>query len=232
MRTLIQLLAALPLIALTELHASQVRFEFTGFVSTSISAPYGIAISNGSPVLGRFAYNPNASATHAFPNASGYRQQIAGGFFASIGGASVVADEYIVEVSDNVPQSGGTFADAIAISFDGQLNPPLLAPLLVNGTSQTQGLFRINFAGPSSAFSNTQIPSTIQGNLFPTKLGFFSDASSPVVDVFFVITTLRSVPEPSTMAMVLLAVPVLVLIRVVCRGNSPHAIEAQRDQAS
>ena len=197
--------------------AIPVAFEFTGSVIESNDDPFGHSIPFGSIVTGKFTYDTESQPTHDVGTCidCGYRQQRVNGFYAEMGGVHVRADDYVIELINN---GNGGLTDGLNISFLSNYAPPLVAPLSVATTPQTEGTFLLNFLGFSSVFSNS-LPTTLSLASFDfLKQGFFNDTALGSTDVSFFIDTLEpasvdlappatnSVPEPGAVVLTGIAV--------------------------
>lgn len=167
--------------------AAEVAYRFETAVATVVSSPWQLPNANFSPVMGAFVYDTLSPPTHVAIECDcvGYRQQRLNGFFADFGGLVVRADDYVVEVRNNVPFGLGGEADVITLSFASNLAPSLEFPLVVDSVPRSGGLFSLSFAGPTSLFDSTALPSTLHLGSFHTKLGFLSDTAGGFADVLF-----------------------------------------------
>jgi len=189
--------------------AEQIKYAFTGTVTFASGPPFGNTIPSLSSVSGHFAYESSSPATHVLANGVGYEQHITDGFVGDFAGVSVHADDYVVQVSNNVPQPGGTNADIVAITFSSALSPSLGSPLVVNGVGQGVGLFSVNFVGSGDLFNDTSLPDHMSLTDFPSTLSFLSDTPTGLVDVLFTVNTLTRVSEPSSFSLLLCAMGAL-----------------------
>jgi hypothetical protein len=174
-------------------NASEVAFTFDGIVTLSSSSPFGFTIAPNGPLTGRFVYDTTAALSH--PNAgcdcAGYRQQLFNGFSALFGEVEVRADDYIIEIANDLPQSGNRQADVFSVIFSSNADPPLEKPLTVGSSHQSTGLFRIAFLDYSSSlFSDSSLPEEFEFGDFNVRLGELNDMPTGEIDVFFLITSL------------------------------------------
>jgi hypothetical protein len=197
-------------------YAAIVGYEFKGLVIQLDQPPYGFTVPPFSPVVGRFYYDTNTVRV-GDSSIGNYRQTIPNGFWATVGPVSVSTDSYIVQVSNHLLQQGTpNFADVVSIAWSSDISPALPSPLVVNGTSQTTGMFNVNFIGSDSLYDDTHLPTTLSANSFPTKIGLFADTPTGFVDVLFTITSITSltvVPEPQSSLLLSLGVLAFLKLR-------------------
>jgi len=181
----------------TPSHAVQLAFEFHGVVSVALEDPFGRAVPFDAPVTGRFVFETDSVATH--PNAGcdcvGYAQQIVNGFAADMGGVAIRADEYLVEVSNDVEFSPGEAYDYFTIRWESELTPALASPLLVNGAAYTDGLFSVSLNAFPELFDSPALPDAIvpEDYVFPSEFNPLGDYD-PVpgnVDVLFDVASIE-----------------------------------------
>lgn len=198
--------------------AGAIDIQFTGSVLFAAAAPYGATISAQTAISGSFLYDPTSLQTHTISGAAGYEQHFADGlivnFGAGAGAASVHADDYIVQVANNVAQPGGGTADVLTVLFrSNNLSPALTQPLVVNGIPESVGVMSLNFSGPNSLWNDTTLPP------WPPLIGMagqsiFSHLDNGSVDV---LSNVRiTAPEPSTFILALC--PVMVWACARCRA--------------
>jgi hypothetical protein len=100
-------------------------------------------------VTGRFSYDPQSSANYTIQRkdveALGYWQHLPGGFMATFDNITVSADDYVVQLYDDLLQPGGEIADVVTIIYSSDLSPPPTSPLLVNGIPYFTGQFIVSF---------------------------------------------------------------------------------------
>ena len=173
--------------------ASPLTYSFYGAVTSSQFKPYGLTIPPGGPVSGQFTFDPDALATHTFSNGLGYDQHFTSGLHATIGGVSVSADEYLVEILNNMPQFDGSTKDEFVVSFSSGLSPALSSQLVVNGVARSAGLVNIAFVGSNTLYADASLPSSFNFADFPPGSGIFGD--KPVGGI----VTFSVVPEPASL---------------------------------
>ena len=204
---------------------SVISFQFSGSVTfaSPLLKPYGVTIANGAAVSGQFQYDSATTAwSGSTADAAVYQQQIAGGFSATFGGVPVATSSYMIKVSNDVSQPGGSLADIVGIRFSSSDVPAPSAPLNFNGTDQSVGLFSITLVGPSTLFSQAQLPGSLSFGDFTSNSSFLSD-SPAAVDVIFTLNNLVQVPEPS--AGVLIVTAMSILIPTLYLRRSSHATQ-------
>ena len=150
--------------------ASERGFEFSGMVVTlgptnEGDAPFGLPIESDSPVIGRFIYDNVSPITHTTlcDDCAGYRQQHLNGFWAEFGGIRVQADEYLIEIANDVESATSEMInDIVTIRFSSRfLTPALESPLFVNGVLATAGDFIISLVASSELYSDTSLPADL-----------------------------------------------------------------------
>jgi hypothetical protein len=106
----------------------------------------------------------------------GYRQHIAGGFTAMFGNTSVRADDYVVQVKNNLNQPSGPL-DTISVRFSGGFSPPLASPLWVNGNAYPTSWFQVNVDGPKDTFTDASLPQSLDLRTFSSIYNFLDDVT-------------------------------------------------------
>ena len=171
------------------------RFEGTvGLISPTGVTPFGVQATTGAPatpVTGHFYYDLDSTG-NVNGLSSEYQQSIANGFSATINGHVISADSYFVSVADRT----GTAFDTFSVVYSSFTGPPPTSPLTVDDTPHTTGRFSVTFNGSSSVFSNKLLPTTLNSASFSIKNGMLTESSS-APGIFFNITTLVAIPEPS-----------------------------------
>ncbi|MCA9245673.1 MAG: cadherin-like domain-containing protein [Planctomycetales bacterium] len=169
---------------------STVGYQFTGSV-IGPNVAFGSFIPFNAPVTGQFFYDTSSDATHS-GTSTGYRQQRAAGFTATIGGLTITASDYVAFVANDLQQSNGPDQDQFSIQFNSSLNPPPHFPIDVNGSEFDTGLVQLNFAGPNNLYSDESLPTDLNiGDFFDT-FSFVSDQPNGAV-VLFQITSLQEI---------------------------------------
>lgn len=166
--------------------ATERGFEFSGsvdfvFQGSPPSNPFGLSIDENTLVSGRFVYETTSPATHDLPgDTTGYRQLHTNGFWAEFDGVRVQADDYTIEIANDV-DNNGTLNDVVSIRFSSDLGPPAELPLLVNGSPQSVGQFSIAFFASSALYSDTSLPSDLDPAMFvlPMFANILSDQALP-----------------------------------------------------
>ena len=187
-------------------------YDFTASLAQTRPA-YGITVPLNAPISGQFILDSQAvrMSVPGSPNAAVYRHHIPEGFKATFGALDIRADEYLVTVWNNVMQPTGFLADTISIRWASSFNPPIsppLAPIHVNGVSQTTGMFTINLVGNQNLFSNTSLPTSLNISSFMSKLSFLGSAGNGSIDLVYNVNSLAgseihfelppAVPEPNS----------------------------------
>lgn len=145
----------------TSAFGDEVAYSFEGTVDILRFPPFGIEAPTPLNVTGRFIYETESVATHFFDGCDcvGYRQQIVGGFSVNFGDVHVRADDYVLRVENDTPEEDG-LVDRISVRFADNFEPPLTAPLNVNGVEHSLGDFFISLQAGSDLFSSTALPIT------------------------------------------------------------------------
>lgn len=170
-----------------ESRGGQIAVQFQGTASESFSDPFGRPIPSGAPVSGRFVYESTSVATHPSEGCDcrGYRQQIVNGFTAEFGGVTLRADDYIVEVANDVEFGPDEVYDYLTVRWDSGASPLLALPLLVDGVPYSEGLFSASFNGFSDLFESPALPSELNlaDFVFPSFFNPLGDYQPVVGDV-------------------------------------------------
>jgi hypothetical protein len=181
----------------SSLWATVLTYSFQGTILSKVHQPYGLAIP-GTVISGQFSYDSDAPATRTLNSGSGYDQHILDGFHATIGGVTVSASDYVVEVFNNIVQPDHTVKDEFTIAFSSAMTPALDSSLVVNGAARSAGLFNITFLGDSSLYpASTPLPD-FNFRSFGSGIGLFSDVPVGIVDAFTV------TPEPTGMVLLVI----------------------------
>ncbi len=122
----------------------EVACTFEGQIRQSAST-FGLPKPFG-PLSGRIVYETSKPADYPLiGDALGYRQQRPAGLYADFGDIEVRADDYLMEVFNDLPQGASGVADVVTFAFASDFNPPLTAPLVVDGVPQPGGQFLLSF---------------------------------------------------------------------------------------
>ncbi len=106
----------------------------------------------------------------------GYRQQIAGGFVLNVGGTLLRADDYLVQVeNDLVDRFTNRVHDELVVLWSSDINPKLPSPLWANGVPYTSALARLILDGASDTFMNSSLPSHLDFSKFSAGNGTLDD---------------------------------------------------------
>jgi hypothetical protein len=119
----------------------------------------------------------------------GYVQNIVNGFSVDVGNISVRADQYIVEVNNDIDQGEGLLLDFLTVRWDSGLTPALTSPLLVDDITATTGQLSVNLGGGPELYANSALPSQVgvEQMFFPSAFNALSDFDPmpDVIDVLF-----------------------------------------------
>lgn len=176
--------------------ATERSFEFTGTVFQVFSPPFGENISAFSTVTGGFVYESNSIATHSTAgcDCTGYQQQHINGFWADFDGVLVRADDYVVEVANDVVQPTTEVNDVVTIKFSSALTPAPEVPLLVAGIPRSAGLFSISLFASSDLYSDSTLPASLDPSdfFFPPLSSLLGDTPNGLIDSLFSINTFQT----------------------------------------
>jgi hypothetical protein len=177
--------------------AALIGYKFDGtvsIISPTNAIPFGVVAAStppATPVTGRFFYD-TLSAGVVNAGSATYQQSISNGFSATINGKLISTDSYVVSVDD---RTGSAF-DTFAVYFSSFGSPTPISPLIVDGTPFTTGRFSLALNGSSNVFSSPELPMALNSATFSIKNGMLTE-SSTFVGIFFNITSLVPIPEPS-----------------------------------
>jgi len=182
--------------------AFDLSFHFEGDVTNNfggLAAPFGFNIPTGTSVNGHFSYDTESPATHFPTGGVAYLQQRPRGFVMNFGDLEVIADEYVIEVFNDLPaRSGG---DLINVRFSSDLVPSIMAPLAVDGVERDVngnpvGVLTLSLGGPSF-LDDALLPASLDSQAFDDMTGFFSDDPDGI-PIVVTVDSLVSVPEPGS----------------------------------
>lgn len=173
--------------------AAPVGYDFSAKVGAIGGTPWGVSVAANSLISGRFYYDPNTPALHptgTTNDTSIYPQLISGGLTATIGGLTLSADSYAIEVTNNLTR-GNSSVDDIEILFYSSLSPGgPVDPIMVNGVGYSSGRFDLVFQAPSSYISSSALPTQLNYSDFTVAhsalLGDESPAGSidvPIINI-------------------------------------------------
>jgi hypothetical protein len=177
------------LIGVLPIHGKEVGFYVSGTVLNVFQDPFqaGITVAPLTNVSGRVLFDSDSRATDpiATCDCMGYRQHIAGGFTALFGNNTVRADDYVVQIKNDISQPWG-LVDTITVRFSGGFSPPLSSPLIVNGNPYPESWFQVNVDGPSYTFQDSSIPQPLDLSGFISPYNFLDEITTdlPIGVVF------------------------------------------------
>lgn len=166
---------------------AEVGLKFTGQVTLSFptNPSYGVYFPTGTMLSGHFVYESNTPGepivASGCTDCTSYHHKQINGLRVEFPGLTVQADEYIIQMKDNVTVSGVGEADVLGVWFPDQShapNPDLGKPLLINGNPVSSGGFRLEIVAPMTTFPNSQLPDTLDPSVFISDAGAgtFGDA--------------------------------------------------------
>ena len=121
--------------------ADVLTFDYTGSVVLGGGTVFGIPIGDAVPVVGHLVVDTSAAQTHDFGDGRiGYRQPSPGGFTATFGSGAnqveFVANEFLTVIGNDTLDGS---ADSVEFLFSTDLLPPLVSPLVVDGSARQRG---------------------------------------------------------------------------------------------
>lgn len=194
-------------------HAVEVSFRGLITQSNSMSGqPWGLetTFQINQEFSGHFTYDLAAEANHNYQNLSGTETRYSGNtLYVEIGGVTVLAQPYSLTVIDGAYAGLDQFV-AWADKYDSNL--------ITVGAPMSAGTVGLGFYDSSQQiFQDKKLPSSnlhwekFDQNMF--SLAFYRNENTPLYDAYFVggiITSVTSVPEPSSVLLVTCGVAVLV----------------------
>lgn len=196
--------------------SAEVGLKFSGnllFVSEGSDPEngmtYGIRLPAFSPVSGHIVYESNTTGysitSDTCLDCSAYHHKHINGLRVEFAGLTLQADEYIIEVQNDVRVTGGELGDVIQVWYPDQTNPTsrdLDEPLLINGTPYNRGSLLLGLIAPATTFSSSQLPPTLDPSLFipSASAGTFGDGLPEhyILDVFFRPTSFSAFPHSTS----------------------------------
>lgn len=178
-------------------------YTFAGKVSTVLSAPFGLPVSNGVSVVGDFSYDPALSGFQgSTPSVMKYDHPYALNMTFAPGTPNALAiaiNGFRIEITNNSVQPGGTF-DLVSLLYSSDVLP--LSSIAVNGIPKTSGMIRINLLMPANTLAAPMLPPDLSAAIIPQPTNFFADTATGGVDVIHSITKLTLVPEPGSIVLI------------------------------
>lgn len=165
-----------------KLAAAPDYYEFEGSVQFALPT-FGLpSLQPNDPIIGGFNVDPatampleSTSADRQF-----YRVQRTHGFFALFGGIEVRADDFQIQIYNDLPQGTNAIADVVTVVWSSDLVPSL-APLHVDGTPRTVGQFAVSFfKDGGSAFTTPSLDALNVFDIYDRSLTLLSDSPGPV----------------------------------------------------
>jgi hypothetical protein len=170
--------------------AVEMGFSFSGEVLNVFENPFkaGLTTSSSAPVQGRVIYNSDSLPTDPIIGCDcmGYRQRIVGGFTATFGDVVVRADEYVVQIKNDMRQPGGVIVDTMSVRYSPGFDPSLAAPLLVEGSAYPESWFQVNIDAPNEIFLDASLPQLLDLHNFSSAYNFLDEVTTdPQIGVVF-----------------------------------------------
>lgn len=190
---------------------AEVGLNFTAQVTWPLpgNPTYGINFPTGTMLSGHFVYesnNPGTSiSTETCGDCAAYHQKHINGLRVEFPGLTLEADEYIIELKNDIYTYPAGDADVLSISFPDQghgPSPKLSRPLLINGSPVSNGLFALELIAPTSTFTSSQLPATLVPSAFvpSASFGFFGDGApaAGTFDLLFVPQSFAAYPHSTS----------------------------------
>jgi hypothetical protein len=201
----------LPLFIATQTLSAEVglnftgRIQFVGFGPTSdYGGTYGIRLPAFSTLSGHLFYESNSPSysisTDTCVDCMAYHHKQANGLHVQFQGLTLQADEYIVQVKNDIDVSSYGQADVLSFWYPEPRDPlgqQMNKPLLINGSPVSKGGFLVNFVAPTTAFTSSELPTNIDPSVFAPSVGFgtFGDGLPEynTLDVYFRPTSISTI---------------------------------------
>jgi hypothetical protein len=176
---------------------AQVNFVgIPGGGSDEVGKTYGVRLEPFSTFSGHLVYESNTPvdslATENCPDCTISIHKQINGLHVEFPGLTLQADEYIIQVQNNVNVSSLGTADVLSVWYPDPSDPSstkLSKPLLANGSPVTAGSFRMEFVAPPQALPTSQLPETLDPSMFlpSAGAGVFGDGLPYyyTLDIFF-----------------------------------------------
>jgi hypothetical protein len=173
--------------------SAEVGLSFTGKInfvgipgggSDEVGKTYGVRLEPFSTLSGHLVYESNTPGysivTQYCLDCSAYNHKQINGLHVEFEGFTLQADEYIIQVQNNVNVSSVGTADVLSVWYPDQSDPngiKLGKPLLIDGKPVSAGSFRMELIASQSTFSTSQLPTTLDPTLFipSAGIGVFGD---------------------------------------------------------
>jgi hypothetical protein len=196
--------------------SAEVGFNFTsriGFIAMGgnpdYGETYGVRLTPFSNFSGHLVFESHTPAysiaTETCADCTAYDHKQINGLHVEFDGLTLQADEYIIEVQNDVDAHPYGLSDVLVVSFPDQSfggNRKLGKPLLINGVPYSRGSFSMNLVASSEAFSSSELPTSLDPSVFalPGGAGFFGDGlpEHNTLDVFFTPQTLAAFPHSTS----------------------------------
>lgn len=162
----------------TQSQAVEKGFEFSGtfqnFTPPLAPSPFGQPFSFSGPIVGNFIYDTNTPSSYSIESCdcTGYQQRHINGLWADFDGIRVQANEYVVEVLNDISNPQIEVADVVTVRFSTDFPSQNGEPLLVDGIPFSQGLFRFDFVAASTLLSDSSLPTSLDPSDFLLDFSF------------------------------------------------------------
>lgn len=165
---------------------AEVGLDFTGIITFVAAAgtngeggiSYGVRLPDFSAVAGHFVYESN---TPSYPlvatgcaDCSNYDHEHINGLYVEFDGLTVQADDYIIQVKNDVNVSSYGLADVITVWYPDQAipaSPVMSKPLLINGEPVTSGSFQITLVAPATTLPDSNLPASFDPSVIVPSAG-------------------------------------------------------------
>jgi hypothetical protein len=140
--------------------------------SQEVGKTYGVRLEPFSMFSGHIVYESNTPGVplvaSGCTDCTTYLHKQINGLHVDFPGLTLQADEYLVQVKNDVNVSSVGPADVLGIWYPDQTDPasPKMKPALINGSPVSAGSFRMELVVPQTTFATSQLPETVDPAAF------------------------------------------------------------------